>query len=806
MESPPLDWSPTEKALWGAFCRGEQLDVRPADPTQSDPFDNNQWDSSRDIRAEVLHHLLLSDAVTNEGYPCRLILIGARVTGTLDLGCGKVNPFLFTSCRFDEVSNLNDATGSFAGFGECKLPGLSAERFDCSGAVWLQGTRAHGTLNFENCACIEFDARFLEFVGSNDGYLNLNGSRVGRDINLHGTSAPCVSLTQASLEGDLLLGKATLGKGGLRAFQATIGGSAYLTDGFASEGPTYLEGVTIGGKCVINEGKFTADEQSALHLDHAEIRLGFQGRNAEVNGTFRAHHAKIGCQLSLQDAKLRNPGDVALQADHILIDGSLLLNGDTIVEGAIDLHGAEIECTLNLVGASFIEQSNSMPALSVRNVRIGGNVLGHSLSMKGQVALDSSTISGAVDLTEASIQNRRGRVSLSATKATISKLMLSSNFSSIGEIRLADSTIETDLVLSGATLDNAESTSLRAPRLAVQGNILASDCKAIGSIELTDATVNGDVRLLDSSLKGLPLKEPSFGRPRDPNSGREWRGISINLSDAEISGDVDVRGSAFTESIVLESARIGGAVILDQASVETSSTVSLRAEGLTAGSLRMDFKRRPQGMIDLTSASVKLLADSDNSWPDSGLKIEGFEYRRLSSSMSTRDRIAWLRGATNPYAAQPYSQLASCFSLAGQEDDAREVRFASDKRYHQTGNLTLRFWGRLQEWTVGFGYKPARALLIFSLLWVSASLWFSFGVASCGRESAGLCPVKAGEHPTWDPWLYSLDLLVPLVNLGHEIAWDPTGWSKLVMYVLTVSGWILATTVIAAASRKLRRT
>ncbi|GIE92091.1 hypothetical protein [Actinoplanes regularis] len=64
-----------------------------------------------------------------------------------------------------------------------------------------------------------------------------------------------------------------------------------------------------------------------------------------------------------------------------------------------------------------------------------------------------------------------------------------------------------------------------------------------------------------------------------------------------------------------------------------------------------------------------------------------------------------------------------------------------------------------------------------------------------------LQPVKLGEAPTWDRFLYSLDLLVPLVSIGHDQAWDPVGADKAVTVAVMAAGWILAATVIAGVSR-----
>lgn len=67
-------------------------------------------------------------------------------------------------------------------------------------------------------------------------------------------------------------------------------------------------------------------------------------------------------------------------------------------------------------------------------------------------------------------------------------------------------------------------------------------------------------------------------------------------------------------------------------------------------------------------------------------------------------------------------------------------------------------------------------------------------------------PVGGGPYPRFQPVIYTLDLLLPLVDLSQERAYGPSGAMQWVAIVLVGSGWLLATTVAAGAGRILRRT
>jgi hypothetical protein len=52
--------------------------------------------------------------------------------------------------------------------------------------------------------------------------------------------------------------------------------------------------------------------------------------------------------------------------------------------------------------------------------------------------------------------------------------------------------------------------------------------------------------------------------------------------------------------------------------------------------------------------------------------------------------------------------------------------------------------------------------------------------------------------------MYTLDLLLPLVDLGQEQHFTPSGWTIWFAYLLIAAGWTLATTVATGITRNLR--
>jgi len=805
------DWTDVERSLLKAFKSGEELDLCDTDPARNDPSTSEPWGVERTIRAEVLAKLLLSGEVADPGFPTRLMLRGARISGKFDAGCATLAPFLFSQCKFDRPPFLNDAKGSFAGFVDCSLPGIDAARFSCRGPLWLSDSSISGSVLFEDAELEDLDAKGVQVASGAGHSFVLAGVRISRDAVFDKSNIQVtVAMPRAKISGNLSFRGARLSKRdsvALNAFHSIIGGSIFLDQNFEALGNVDLEGVKVDGKLILNGAKIQNQKGIAFDIDHAEVRLGIFAIDLQIDGCARMHHARVGCQVTLANARISNPKKAALRADHVIVEGSFLLDGVEIT-GSVDFHGASVECTFNLSNAKFTDPGDAGTAIDGDAIKVGGNLNARSLHVEGGFDLINATISGALILRKAKML-APGRAALNADRARLGVLYLNDGFASEGAIVLTDAVMDTNLDISSSSFDNGEGRAIVGTRLAIQGNLLGNGVKVTGLCDFNSARIAGDVRILDARFNGVPQKRYAHGSPNDPQLGRPWRGLSFTMAEAHIEGEMDLRGSYFSECLELVSADVRRTVVLSGTELNGQVPMALSAARLRTELLKIDFRTSPQGDVDLSDALIGTLEDSATSWPTDGkIHINQLRYSSLALSMSTDERLAWLRRATENYSSQPYVQLAASYSSAGQDDEARRVQFESAQRYYLQGGVWLHVWGKLQDWTVGFGYKPTRAIFTFAFLWVLATLWFYFGVGACvhaGETITGLCPVNYANHPTWDPALYSLDLLVPVVNLGYKGAWDPTGFSKVVMYILTFAGWILTTTVVAAAGRKLRR-
>ncbi|MEU9387836.1 oxidoreductase, partial [Streptomyces sp. NPDC048279] len=249
----------------------------------------------------------------------------------------------------------------------------------------------------------------------------------------------------------------------------------------------------------------------------------------------------------------------------------------------------------------------------------------------------------------------------------------------------------------------------------------------------------------------------------------------------------------------LDDGRFGDAVDLERARFAFTDDHELSLRRVQAPELRFLGEEPERGRVVLSGARTVNLVDRATSWPGPGrLHMGGFGYENLvpQGPFPLTRRLDWVAAATAEYNPEPYERLATVLRAAGEDEDAREVQLAKQRRRRETLPVAAKLWGYVQDLTVAYGYRPGRAAVWMAALWAAGTLAFAH---------APHPPMTAGGHPVWDPALFVLDLLLPVIDLGQVGQWRLSGgwqWAAAVMILL---GWILATTVAAGATRLLRR-
>jgi hypothetical protein len=437
---------------------------------------------------------------------------------------------------------------------------------------------------------------------------------------------------------------------------------------------------------------------------------------------------------------------VSLWCFRCVFDSPLLLNASRI-EGSL----------------SFVD--SALPSLRAEGAVIMGEMaLSAGSTVQGEVRLSRASVWGNLNCNRAQLGNGPGQraAGLSALVAEGTHIgghvFLEDGFRSVGELRFQGAQIEGNFSAAQARL------SAHVDALGARGNALSLD----------HARVAGNV-LLHAGFVA---------------SGR------VRLQQTRIEGHLDCTGAAFdaagdlrwdnTPALLLERLRLGG-------------------------TLRLSHLHTPLRGASLADARVGGLADDASTWGEH-LVLNGFHYPRFAPGAPTDAtfRLQWLAlQAHGPlYSLQPWRQLIQVLRRNGHAHEASHVFIQREKHLRQTGQIGLGFspvWRwlprlghRLYGLVSGYGERPLRPVAAMVGVWLlcGAAYW---------QGNLALTQYPPAQAPSaWWAWGYSLDTLLPLVDLGAHrpgtvlpTAWQALtwlealfGWAAIALWMVALSGWV----------------
>jgi hypothetical protein len=543
----------------------------------------------------------------------------------------------------------------------------------------------------------------------------------------------------------------------------------------------------------------------------------------EITGVLRLDQARVAGQLCLEDAVIGPPGGgpEAVAATGLAVDGSARCARLTSY-GPVTLTVASITGSVELAEARV-----SCPggrALALQRAVIGGRLDGRGLRVEGETRLDNTRIGASFGLVAATLDNPGG-VALNAGGLTVDGgMFLTGGFAATGEVRLIGAHLAANLSLAGAALSNPGGRALNLDRATI-GTFLASGLACAGQARLIGVRITGDLNFTDAQLTGNP-DEPCLVAESATIDGalvltgcqargevtlRSTRvsqraffigarlenpgGIALRLSRTQLAADVFGDELTADGGIRVAGATIGGELSLKQARISAPAATALHAGGLHAGELSLRTAEPVQGLVDLRHAQIGILRDDPACWP-AQLTMDGLTYQALEPRLPARQRLDWLNRDPLGHQTQPYEQLAAHYTAIGQPGQAREVMYAGERVRRPAMPPLARTWSLLQDITVGYGYQPRRAVAWLVLLLAAGSIMFALAPPP---------PLIASQAPHFNPVVYTLDLLLPVVDLGQKHAFNPAGAEQWFSYLLVAAGWILVSTVAAGAARVLTR-
>jgi hypothetical protein len=610
-----------------------------------------------------------------------------------------------------------------------------------------------------------------------------------------------------------------------------VAGTVDLTDG------------DIQGSLVLQDSVLDNPDGRALHADRLNVAGAVLAARLRANGEVRVAGLRTGGNFNLAGATLNNPKGFSFNGNGLHVGANLYLTTDPKTgrftsTGRLSLPSARIDSDFRLRGAKLTPppaEVNRIPpnepffdpeaTLIADRIRVSGNVdIDGGFETTGTLRIVNAYVGGSLRLTKA-------RIDLSGGTEPFEELvegprpgpyqLLALHFDGTeirggfdardariaGQARLVDVVVQGTVLLDRAVLSNRNGDAVEGRRFTTGGNLDGRNIVVFGSILLPGAKIGANI-----DFGGSRLVSP--GRYRDGN-----RKPSVDLRAARIGRDLICatrKGQSFSAhgEIRMRRAEIARETNFRGAELGSGPTViALNAFGLITQDLRLEVGVPPRGKVNLRHARCASLADNARLWDAEGrIELDDFRYDALAVPIDLEDdeqvrlRLRWLRcGMRDDYRPGPYDQFAAMLRASGNEEHAATVMLEKQKwRYvalaegYRVLGPMVRLWSWLQRSMVGYGYRPMRALLWLLACLVLGTIWFALHPAP--HE------INEQDHIAWNPLLYTLDHLVPIVDFGHKNRWNVSGLSQWISAALIAIGWTLATTVAAGVSRMLRRT
>jgi hypothetical protein len=710
--------------------------------------------------------------------------------------------------------------------------------FLAEGLVYLGGARIGGS----------FRASGGQFVEPGDVALHLDNAEVGQSMYFRRGFRALgeVRLVAAQVKGQLSCGEGRFESphgDALSADAIVIGTDLFMTDNFRARGEVRLLGARVAGQLSIKNAVIENHDADALSADGITVEGGAMlGRRLGIRGGVRFNEAQISGQLEFHGCHIsRRGGGVALLTDGMNVQGSLifgegttvegpsacrrmqvrgglfisgatfsnplgpsvLLDGSTIssdfrlgpgvtVEGRLEAHGLRVARNCLMLAAEI-----RMPgqfALLAQSVTVGGNFICRAGSKAvGEVNFAGIEVAGQLVFDDCSFENPSG-ISLSLEGGSAAELRLDDDFSSRGEVRLLGMNVKRQVSCAGGKFSNLGGRALVCDGTQIGGSLLLS----------SQFTAKGMVRMASAKIgEGLVCTDGTFWNPGD---------IALNLQGAEAgavlclghfhaSGEISALGLRVERNMA-----IGGQAI--------AASLDRYAWNLQDARISQELRINPErpmfGGVKLKGASVGKLTDGPQAWIGD-YEITGLSYGALPEEsppprrrwwrkdQPLDSRVKWLKGNYSGYQPQLYDKLAQIYETSG--DDTRRRRILIEKQRQRRSSLARpeRLWSWIEDLLVGYGYRTWKAIIPFMLFFALGTAFFHANGEEIGQK------VPTQDPPPFHSYTYTLDLLVPVVNLGQRENWTAHGEAQTVATILVVFGWILTTAIIAALTGLVRR-
>lgn len=547
------------------------------------------------------------------------------------------------------------------------------------------------------------------------------------------------------------------------------------------------------------------DETKPRQIHSKGVRLS----RAKVVGLLDLEFAEVAVPLQLFCCRLDGGIDLTrARTRSVFLSGSWtphLLGGGAHVDGDLYLQkyqgrgfqcdggvgfvGAMIEGDFACSGGLFL--NNRGRALNANKATIKGAVfLNDGFEARGEVNLTGIMIDRFLDCSGGKFLNKEG-TALSINGATVKgAVFLNAGFEAHGTVDFIAANIGNDLACDKGEFTAPGKVAFQCSNAVIGGNVqLIFNFRASGEVHFRAVHISGQFSFVGGQLKAQG-------------------GTAINLDGAHVEGDIHIRQLSDRDDYALEHAK------LQRDKIQETVIV---------------------GALNLSGAHCRRYWDDEKTWPgEEELILDGFVYDRLGGeALAAPARRRWLRLQPFPhlrreFRPQPWEQLIRVLRAMGHEADARRIARWKQVEIRKSDTLSPlgRVWNLFLGFAIGHGYQPWRAAVICVVVILAGWLAYDDAWRTCPNDPAGpACLMEPAvpavyarldlskvplpsQYPEFSPFIYSLDVFVPVFDLHQEVYWQPKSEARrlnVVRWLQIALGWVFVSLLIVGMTGLIRK-
>lgn len=492
------------------------------------------------------------------------------------------------------------------------------------------------------------------------------------------------------------------------------------------------------------------------------VRGDFIAKKIHTTHSVNISAVSVYGNVSFSGAQLKTGSTISLSGTDAVIKGGFFLADGFTADGLVKVVGAEVGGQFNCRAGTFLNEEVALDATSIKAGR--GVFLQGGFKSYSEILFIAASVNGQISAKDATLSCKHG-VTLTADRLRLNgNIYFDKGFTSEGRVSLCGAVVEGQLNCSGAVFTGSEQA------------LLANNLHLTGV-----ANLGGGF-----SAKG-----------------------TVSFNGARFESDLKFTGAVRIGKLLAVRACIKGALNM------------------------VDIKNRIN-KVSLAGTYAAVLNDDAASWGNH-LVLNGFVYDFIDvlNTMTVNERVNWLkkqyvRSSKNnekmkdespAFVPQPWQQLKTVLESMGRAEDAREIGIEYERHRSKCGqiglapqswNIVSKIINRIVARTlhglygilIGYGYRPILLLLWFLGVWffTTAFYWYAAnqgavfapsdplifqnqaytscrppveGPSAPGTGNWYLCDALPQEYTGFSPIAFSLDLLLPLVDLHQEKDWAP---------------------------------